>query len=187
VAVHGLHIVEPAMGERVLVMGAGAIGLLSVRQPRRPERRDHRHVPARAPGSGGAAAARTALMDGETGGLEKAASISLSKLWAARRRRCRRRWGLCGRAADIGTGVFTQPVQLNALGLMLKEVKMAGGITYCRPSQHSDFDTALGILESQPERARAIITHRFALDEAADAFATAANKGTGAIKVQVQG
>ena len=51
--------------------------------------------------------------------------------------------------------------------------------------QHSDFDTALGILQANSERARAIITHRFPLAQAAEAFATAADKATGAIKVQV--
>ncbi len=81
--------------------------------------------------------------------------------------------------------MFTQSVQLNALALMLKEVKMAGGITYCRPGLHSDFDVALRILASGPERARALITHRLPLAQAADAFAAAANKSSGSIKVQV--
>jgi len=82
-------------------------------------------------------------------------------------------------------GLFTQGVAVNALALMLKEVKVVGGITYCRPGQQSDFDAAIGILQRDPERARAIITHRFALSEAAEAFATAADKGSGSIKVQV--
>jgi len=50
----------------------------------------------------------------------------------------------------------------------------------------SDFDVAIGILQSDPERARMVITHRFPLDEATQAFATAADKGTKSIKVQVQ-
>lgn len=58
-------------------------------------------------------------------------------------------------------------------------------MTYCRPGQHSDFQVALGILQADPERARGIISHRFPLDETAAAFAAAADKSTGSIKVHV--
>jgi len=83
-------------------------------------------------------------------------------------------------------GLFTQPSQINALGLMLKEARIVGGITYCRPGQHSDFDVALRILAADPERARAIITHRFPLDDTSRAFETASDKSSGCLKVQLQ-
>ena len=81
--------------------------------------------------------------------------------------------------------MFTQPAQINALGLMLKEALIVGGITYCRPGQRSDFEVALGILQSHGQQARSLITHRFPLAEAAQAFATAADKSTGSLKVQL--
>jgi threonine dehydrogenase-like Zn-dependent dehydrogenase len=190
VAVHGLHIVEPAMGERVLVMGAGAIGLLSVMAAKAAGAGEiiatyrHEHQGAAALAAG----ADRVLLDGDTGGLEKAGIDIVVETVGGAAPTLSQAMGIVRSGGRISVlGVFTQPVQLNALGLMLKEVKMAGGITYCRPGQHSDFDTALGILEAQPDKARAIITHRFPLDEATEAFATAADKGTGAIKVQVQG
>jgi threonine dehydrogenase-like Zn-dependent dehydrogenase len=62
---------------------------------------------------------------------------------------------------------------------------MVGGITYCRPGLHSDFDVALAILRDNPDRTRAVITHRFPLAETATAFATAADKSTKSLKVQV--
>ena len=83
-------------------------------------------------------------------------------------------------------GLFPGAVQLGGLALILKEVTVVGGITYCRPGLRSDFDVAIGILQSDPERARMVITHRFPLDELTQAFATAADKGTKSIKVQVQ-
>jgi threonine dehydrogenase-like Zn-dependent dehydrogenase len=49
----------------------------------------------------------------------------------------------------------------------------------------SDFDTALRILAAGPEKARALITHRFPLQEAAEAFRTASDKSSGSIKVQL--
>jgi len=69
---------------------------------------------------------------------------------------------------------------------MLKEVRIVGGITYCRPGMRSDFDVALQILAANPERARSIITHRFSLDEASEAFATASDKSSRCLKVQFQ-
>ena len=188
VAVHGLHIVELALGERVLVMGSGTIGLLSV-------------LAAKAAGAGEvvatyryghqaeaaiAAGADRVLKDAETGGLEKAGIDVVVETVGGAAPTLSQALGIVRPGGRISVlGLFTQPIQMNALGLMLKEVRMAGGITYCRPGQHSDFDTALSILLSHPDRARAIITHRFPLSEAAQAFATAADKSTGAIKVQV--
>jgi len=49
----------------------------------------------------------------------------------------------------------------------------------------SDFDVALRILEGERDRARALITHRYPLDQAAEAFATASDKSSGSIKVQL--
>lgn len=190
VAVHGLHIADLAVGERVLVMGSGAIGLLSVLAAKAAGageviatyRHEHQGQAALAAG------ADRALKDGETGGLEKAGIDVVVETVGGAAPTLSQALGIVRPGGRISVlGLFTQAVQMNALGLMLKEVKMAGGITYCRPGQHSDFDTALGILQSQPDRARAIITHRFPLSEAAEAFATAADKSTGAIKVQVQG
>jgi threonine dehydrogenase-like Zn-dependent dehydrogenase len=82
-------------------------------------------------------------------------------------------------------GLFTQPSQVNALGLMLKEIRIVGGITYCRPGLQSDFDAALRILDAEQERARGIITHRYSLDDAVEAFRVASDKSSGSIKVQL--
>ncbi len=190
VAVHGLHIVDLAMGERVLVMGSGAIGLLSILAAKAAGAGEviatyrHEHQGAAALAAG----ADRALKDGETGGLEKAGIDVVIETVGGTAPTLSEALGIVRPGGRISVlGLFTQPVQLNAFALALKEVKMAGGITYCRPGQHSDFDTALGILQSQPDRARALITHRFPLAEAARAFATAEDKSTGAIKVQVRG
>src|SRR3990170_60494 len=61
----------------------------------------------------------------------------------------------------------------------------AGAITYCRSGRLTDFETALRMIEADPERARGIITHRFPLAEADQAFRTAGDKSSASIKVQV--
>ena len=190
VAVHGLHIVDLALGERVLVMGSGTIGLLSVFAAKAAGageviatyRHEHQGRAALAAG------ADRALKDGEMAGLEKESIDVVVETVGGTAPTLSQALGIVRPGGRISVlGLFTQSVQMNALGLILKEVKMTGGITYCRPGQHSDFDTALSVLQLHPDRARAIITHRFPLSEAAEAFATAADKSTGAIKVQVQG
>ncbi|MBI2913347.1 MAG: zinc-binding dehydrogenase, partial [Chloroflexi bacterium] len=188
VAVHGLHQVGLSVGERVLVLGSGSIGLMAVLAAKAAGageviatyRHDHQGKAALAAG------ATRALKAGETGGLEQqgidvvvetvggAADTLAQALNVARPG---------GRISVLG--LFTQPVQLNALALMLKEARMAGGITYCRLGQHSDFEVAMGIILSDPERARALISHRFPLAEAAQAFAAAADKSSGSLKVHI--
>ncbi len=188
VAVHGLHIVDLRMGERVLVLGSGAIGLLSILAARHAGaseviatyRHEHQGQAALAAGAGRAVPAS------ETGGLDKEGIDVVVETVGGTAPTLAQALGIVrpgGRVCVLG--LFTQPAQINALGLMLKETRVTGGITYCRPGPRSDFDVAMGILQSQPVRARALITHRFPLVEAAEAFRTAADKSSGSIKVQV--
>ena len=187
VSVHGLHLVNVRAGERVLVMGCGTIGLMSILAARAMGaevaaiyRHDHQGEAALAAGAG------RVLRDGETAGLEKEGFDVVVETVGGHAPTLAQALGIVRPGGRISVlGVFTQPATLNALGLVLKEVTMVGGITYCRPGLHSDFDVALGILRDNPDRARAIITHRFPLAEAAKAFATAADKSTKSLKVQV--
>lgn len=188
VAVHGLHVANLAMGERVLVLGSGAIGLMSVLAARAAGagevistyRHEHQGEAALAAG------ASRIEKDDAMGGLESAGVDVVVETVGGSAPTLGQSLGIVrpgGRVAVLG--LFTQSVQLNALALTLKEVKMAGGMTYCRPGLHSDFDVALRILASDPDRARALITHRFPLTGAAEAFAAAADKPAGSIKVQI--
>lgn len=189
VAVHGLHIVDLRMGERVLVMGSGTIGVLAVLAARyagagevfATYRHDHQGRAALAAGAdrivpaddaGSLAGKEIDVVVETVGGTAPTLTQAL---------------GVVRRGGRISVlGLFTQPAPINALNLMLNEAMIVGGVTYCRPGQRSDFEIALDILESEKERARRVITHRFPLDKAADAFAAAADKSSGSLKVQVQ-
>src|SRR5262249_35831276 len=83
-------------------------------------------------------------------------------------------------------GVFTATPRLNALALMLKEVRLSGSLTYGRPGPRADVDVALQLLAEQPERFRQLVTHRFPLHDVTHAFETAADKRGGSIKVAIQ-
>lgn len=189
VAVHGLHLVGLAAGERVLVLGSGTIGLMSVLAARASGaaeviasyRHEHQGRAAIAAGAG------RVVPDSDVAGLANEGIDVVVETVGGTAPTLGQALGVVrpgGRVCVLG--LFTQPAQVNALAFMLKEAKMAGAITYCRPGVRSDFEAALGILATEPERARGIVSHRFPLAEAARAFATAADKSTGAIKVQVQ-
>jgi 2-desacetyl-2-hydroxyethyl bacteriochlorophyllide A dehydrogenase len=186
VAVHGLHLVDLTIGEKVLVMGSGTIGLLAVMAARAAGageilatyRHEHQGQAALAAG------ATQVLKDGETGRLE-AVDVVVETVGGTAPT-LSQALGIVRPGGRVSVlGVFTQPAQINALGLMLKEVRIVGGITYCRHGMHSDFDVALRILAAEPERARTLITHRFPLVEAAEAFRTASDKSSGCLKVQI--
>jgi len=190
VCVHGLHIVGLAAGERVLVLGSGTIGLFSVLAARHfgaseviaTYRYAHQGEAAEAMG------ATRILKDSELeGGVKRGSVDAVVETVGGSAPTLGQALGLVrfgGRVSVLG--LFTQPQQIDALSLMRSEIAVTGGITYCRPGQQSDFDVALAILAADPERARRLITHRFPLDEAGAAFATAADKRQGSLKVHIQ-
>ena len=189
VAVHGVHLVDLTVGERVLVLGSGTIGLFSIIAAKAAGagevvatyRHDHQGEAALAAG------ASRVIRDSDVAGLEKQGIDVAIETIGGSAPTLAQALGAVQPGGRISVlGLFPGAVQLGGLALILKEVTVVGGITYCRPGLRSDFDVAIGILQSDPERARMVITHRFPLDELTQAFATAADKGTKSIKVQVQ-
>ncbi len=186
VAVHGLHLVNATMGEKVLVMGSGTIGLLAVLAARAigaseiiaTYRHDHQGQAALAAG------AAQVLKDTDMGRLDGIDVVVETVGGTAPT--LAQAIGIVRPGGRICVlGLFTQSTQINALSLMLKEATITGGITYCRPGMNSDFDLALRILDAEQDRARSLITHRYPLGQAAEAFTTASDKSTGSIKVQL--
>lgn len=194
VCVHGVRLARVSVGDRVLVLGAGTIGLLSV-------------LAARAAGATEVVVtaryqhqARMARQLGAT--LVFSPGPEENSEFAAFFRNCPADVVIetvGGQSASIETaltavrprgtlvvlGVFTRAVTFNALLLVTKEVRVVGSLTYGRHRDRADFDDALQILAAHREQARQLVTHRFALDAIQTAFDIAADKQTGAIKVAV--
>ncbi|MCH8813559.1 MAG: alcohol dehydrogenase catalytic domain-containing protein [Chloroflexi bacterium] len=188
-AVHGVHLAEVSEGETVCVLGSGTIGLMSILAARAAGATNviasyrHAHQAAAALAVGASRVVKSEEIDDlgpeqidvviETvGGAAQTPTQAL---------------GLIGpRGRVLLLGLFTQPVQLNVQRVMTEQARIIGGNAYCRrPGQPTDYDAALTIVRAEADRAGAIITHRFPLDQTAEAFATAADKSTGSIKVQV--
>ncbi|HEY5638446.1 MAG TPA: alcohol dehydrogenase catalytic domain-containing protein [Dehalococcoidia bacterium] len=189
VCVHGLHIVGFGAGERVLVLGSGTIGLFSILAARHAGaseviatyRHGHQGEAAEAMG------ATQILKDSELESLKRGSVDVVVETVGGNAPTLGQAIGRVRFGGRISVlGLFTQPQQIDALSLMRNEITVVGGMTYCRPGQQSDFDVALGIIAADPERARRVITHRFQLGEAGAAFAAAADKKQGSLKVHVQ-
>jgi threonine dehydrogenase-like Zn-dependent dehydrogenase len=189
VAVHGLHLVDISFGERVVVLGGGSIGVmvaLAARALGAAEvvvtcRYEHQAKAALAAG------ATRAVQAEEAGGLASEKPDVVVETVGGRADTLSQAIGLVRPGGRVSVlGLFTGPVQVDLRPLMLSwEVRMVVAIGYCRRGRHSDFDVALRMIEADPERARGVISHRFPLGEADEAFRTAADKSTASLKVQV--
>jgi len=82
-------------------------------------------------------------------------------------------------------GTFWEPVRFDTT-LSTKEVRLVTSQTYGHHHGVREFDEAAAVLATRPEIADALVTHRFGLDDAAEAFRVAADRAAGAIKVVVE-
>jgi (R,R)-butanediol dehydrogenase / meso-butanediol dehydrogenase / diacetyl reductase len=194
VCVHAVRLSGLALGQRVLILGAGTIGLLSLLCARSAgaaeiaitARHSHQAAMARQMGAAQVFAATSA---GDRERAEWAASHPIDVVIETV-------GGTADTLADAITsvraggtvavlGVFTGATFCPALALVAKEVRLVGSLTYGRSGARSDFDTALDVLAAHRDAARSLITHRFDLADIRKAFAAAADKKRGAIKVTV--
>ncbi len=82
-------------------------------------------------------------------------------------------------------GAFTKPVTFNPIMFFVKEVRMFGSNCYGRGGRLADYELGIEIMRRNAGKLRPLITHRFGLDDIAQAFATADDKSSGAIKVTI--
>ncbi len=80
-------------------------------------------------------------------------------------------------------GIYWGPVAMPGLAMCLKQVSLCPTTLYGRHAGGRDVDNAAALLAATPEFAATVVTHRFALDGAVDAFEAAASRSAGAIKV----
>jgi threonine dehydrogenase-like Zn-dependent dehydrogenase len=80
-------------------------------------------------------------------------------------------------------GIYWAPVALPGLSMCLKQVSLCPTTLYGRHAGGRDVDHAAALLATTPELAPTLVTHRFPLDAAVDAFEAAASRSSGAIKV----
>ena len=91
----------------------------------------------------------------------------------------------CRRSGTIGLVSTTwEPIPISFLNAQMREVTIVPAFVYGEAHGHAEFDTAATIVGGPSgDRARALITHRFGLDDAPHAFEVATDRAHGAIKV----
>lgn len=70
--------------------------------------------------------------------------------------------------------------------LFVKELRTVPSLGYCRHNGRREFESAADMLAGNPDIANSLITHRFPIDDAAEAFRVAADKSTGALRVVLE-
>jgi threonine dehydrogenase-like Zn-dependent dehydrogenase len=178
VAVHGLRIAELAPGERVAVVGAGSIGLSAVAAARPTAgevalvaRHEHQRAAGERLGATSEVAGEYDLVV-ESAGTEDALATAAE---------------LC-RPGGVVLFLSTHwvPVAIPGIPALMKELGFRWAITYGSSDGRRDLDDAAAILGANPTIADVLITHRFPLDDAAEAFRVAADRAAGAIKVVLE-
>jgi 2-desacetyl-2-hydroxyethyl bacteriochlorophyllide A dehydrogenase len=194
VAIHGLRRGALEPGQRVLVLGAGAIGLLALLAARSlgasevwvVARHPHQAALARSFGAarvldGDDSTPESLAPLGRTAGIDlvvEAVGAGADTLRAA-----------LAAVRPGGTvsvlGVFLSPIALDPLPPLLKETNLVWSNCYAHPEQGADFEDALTLLAEQREAANRLVTHQVPLDEVDRAYTLASDKKAGVVKVNV--
>jgi threonine dehydrogenase-like Zn-dependent dehydrogenase len=67
-----------------------------------------------------------------------------------------------------------------------KEVALRPSLGYCSHYRRRDFAEAASILATRPELTSTLITHRFPIEDAVEAFRMAQDKSTGVFRIVVE-
>ena len=174
VAVHGIGRLGVRPGQRVLVVGAGPIGLCAIAAALDAgadvdvsARREARQAAAASLGARPAPDGASYDLVVDAAGTADAAADVVERVNPG------------GTVGQLGT--WWEPVALSG-AWQLKEVTLVQGFLY----GDGEFAAAAGLIRSVPALRDALVTHRFGLGDAAEAFRVAGDRSTGAIKVVLE-
>jgi len=177
VAVHGMRLAGLRGAQRVAIVGAGTIGLCAVAaalaggaQVGLLARHEAQREAGRRLGAGEIDGEYPLVVDaaGTRSALERAVSL------------CRPGGTLLLLAS------YWDGLELPGFAVALKEIRVVPASMYARDGTARDVDVAAALLATRPAVAETLITHRFPLDAASEAFAVAADRASGAIKVVLE-
>ncbi len=177
VVIHAIRRANPGPRARVAVVGGGTIGLCAVAVAKARgcdvalvARHDHQREAGARLGADEATGHFDLVI--EAAGSETALTEAVA---------------LAKPGAQVAIpGVYWGPVTMPGLDMCLRQVSLCPSTIYGRHAGGRDIDNAAALLGETPEIADSIITHRFPLDAAVEAFEAAADRAAGAIKVILQ-
>jgi 2-desacetyl-2-hydroxyethyl bacteriochlorophyllide A dehydrogenase len=88
-------------------------------------------------------------------------------------------------ATIVVLGVVRGPLDIPFSALLTKELRLIASLSYCGHAGQREMRLAAEMLASRPEVPASLITHRFPLEDAVEAFRVAADRKSGALKVVI--
>ncbi len=174
IAVHGFNRVGVESGERVLVIGGGSVGLSALAVARHrgvtadlAARHRHQQVAGEALGAGVTPTDEYDVVI-DAAGTQSSMDDAIQRVRPG------------GRILLLGS--WWSPIQMGS-ALVLKEITLYPSSMYGHHHGKREFAEAVDVLAARPDIANTLITHRFALVDAAEAFRVAGDRASGAIKV----
>ena len=174
VAMHGVRRAAIVHGERVVVVGGGSIGLMAVASVRHLGHAvdlEARHAAQVAAGERLGAGTSAGVYDviieatGSASGVARCVELAAPG------------------ARVVLLGVFHDTVPLPGIPMLTKELTFRAAMAYDRAGGVRETELVAQMLGAEPEIARTVITHRFPLADAKEAFRVAGDRASGAIKV----
>jgi threonine dehydrogenase-like Zn-dependent dehydrogenase len=174
---HGARRAQVVPGERVVVVGGGSIGLLAVAALRTmghdvalEARHPQQHEAGRRLGATAPSGEYDVVI--EAAGSESGLA------------RCAERARPGGRIVLLG--VYHSLVPVPGIPTIVKELSWTAAMAYERHDGVREFEETAAMLAANPDIAATLITHRFPLDDAGEAFRVAEDRASGAIKVVLE-
>ncbi len=187
VALRGVGLAGVEADSRVLVLGAGTIGLCAALLAR--DRAAEVAITARHPHQAAAAEALGVTVLGEADGIGWAKSVGADVVLetvggsadtlSVATKACRKG------GTVVVLGVFDAPVAIDVTTMLMKELRLQGSFCYGSTRRGPEYAAAAALTGRIEADLARLQTHAFALDDVVDAFGAALDKSSGAIKVTV--
>jgi 2-desacetyl-2-hydroxyethyl bacteriochlorophyllide A dehydrogenase len=178
VGVHGINAAEVTSGMRVAVVGAGTVGLVAAAVAR--QRGATVDIAARHPAQQ-AAAERLGLGPNLSGRYDVTVDAAGTESAVAQAVRSCRPGGTV-----LISGTYWGDVTMPGMAIQLKELRILPVVYYGHHGGEREIEAAARALVDLPDLPGALVTHRFPLDDAAEAFRVSSDKTSGAIKVLLE-
>jgi len=188
VAIHAARLGGVGPGSRVLVLGAGTIGLVAAAAARRlgaagvaiSARHPHQARLAEAFG------VDEVLDPNDLRGAGEKPDVVLETVGGDATTVADAMLAVARGGIVVMVGLFETTPRFDPGVMILKEVRLVGSMVYNRPpGGFADYDLALDCIAAHSAAMRSLVTHTFALGEVQAAFETAADKKSGAVKVML--
>jgi 2-desacetyl-2-hydroxyethyl bacteriochlorophyllide A dehydrogenase len=177
VAWHGVRRAQVKPDERFLVVGGGTIGLLAAAAAQHTghdvdvdARYGHQVEAAERLGFSRPSGAYDVVLD--AAGTESSLIRSATALRPG------------GRIVSLG--VYTETMPVPGVMSLTKELSYINSMAYGRHGEAREVEEVASMLADNPQIAKTVITHRYPIDDAREAFRVAADRSAGAIKVVIE-